>query len=162
MRTFFRTRRVMVVMLAAAMATGALAPLAEAGRRHERRYRGPVVERRVVVRPAYRRVVRAHRHVPYARYTVWRSHRGPVIAGFLGGLFLGATIANAAPVGYAYWDPYCHRSFGSLEVYYSHSHRHRHDGVVHVIEMPRGYHHDDAHYCDACDRDYWGDEHECD
>jgi hypothetical protein len=161
MKTILRLRRVMVGALIATMAIGALAPFAEAGHRKGRRYKGYTVERRVVVRPAYRTVV-ARRPVPYARYTVWRSNRGPVIAGFLGGLFLGATIANAAPAGYAYWDPYCHRSFASLDVYYSHSYGHHHDRVVHVIEVPDRCDWNDVHYCDRCDEQYWGDDHECD
>lgn len=162
MKNPIHTRSLMAVMLIAAMATSALAPLAEASHRQVRRVRGPVVERRVVVRSVAPRVVRYHRHAPYARYTVWRSPHGPAIAGFLGGLFLGATLAHAAPAGYAYWDPYCHESFVSLDLYYSHSLRHRHDHQVYVVEVPRGYHEGDFHYCDRCDQEYWGDEHECD
>lgn len=123
--------------------------------------RRPVYRDVEVYRPSYRSSVRVHRR-PSASYTVWRrSSHGPVIAGFLGGLFLGATIANAAPHGYAYWDPYCHQHFGTLELYYSHCSHHRHEHTIQVIEVPAGYGHSDYHYCDECEDEYWGDEHDC-
>lgn len=133
MNASMRIQRPLAVALLAILSVGAMAPFAEAGNRH-RRYRGHYVERRVVVRPVYRSV----RVYPHARYTVWRSGHGPVIAGFLGGLFLGATIANAAPDGFYYWDPYCHRGFASLELYDAHCRRHAHQRVIEVVEGPDG------------------------
>lgn len=158
MKTLMKIRRPMAIAMLAILATASVAPFAEAGRKH-RRYREVRVERRV--RPAYRsvRVVRR----PHASYTVWRrSSHGPVIAGFLGGLFLGATLANAAPHGFTYWDPYCHRGFASLEVYYSHCSNHRHERQIEVVEVPYGHDSRDVHYCDECDQEYWGDDHDCD
>jgi len=132
-----KVQRSLATTLLAVVAVGAIAPFAEASHRH-RRYRGPVyVERRVVVRPVYRSV-RVLRPAPYARYTVWHSGNGPVIAGFLGGLFLGATLTNAAPHGYVYWDPYCHRSFASLEVYDAHCRGSLHTEEIEVVEAPSG------------------------
>jgi hypothetical protein len=151
MRTRSKLQRFLTVGLLAVIVTGTLAPLAQAHGRY-RRYRGPVIERRVVVRPVYRSV-RVVRRVPYARYTVWRSGRGPVVAGFLGGLFLGATLANAAPHGYVYWDSYCHRGFASLELYDAHCRRHSHEHEIQVVEGD-----DDPPPCDDGDRGGWDDE----
>ncbi|HET9327056.1 MAG TPA: hypothetical protein VFQ05_09810 [Candidatus Eisenbacteria bacterium] len=160
----FRSRfqRLVTIAVMAAVVLGTVAPLAEAKKRH-RRYKGRVVERRVVVerRPVYRSV-RVVRHAPYARYTVWRSERGPVIAGFLGGLFLGATLSNAAPYGFVYWDSYCDRGFASLEMYDVHLRRHPHEHVIQVVEAPYGYESVDLHSCPDCGGEYWGDEHLCD
>lgn len=121
----------------------------------------PVYRTRTVYRDAYRPSYR-HRS-PYATYTVWRrGDSGAAFAGFVGGLFLGATLANAAPHGFAYYDPYCHDSFVSLNAYYSHCGHHHHARTVHVIEIPGGYDYDDYHYCDDCDDYYWGGDHDCD
>ena len=157
-----RLQRLVGIVLMAVIVLGTVAPLAEAKHRH-RRYRPVVVERRVIVerRPVYRSV-RVVRHAPYARYAVWRSEGGPVFAGFLGGLFLGATLSNAAPHGFVYWDSYCHRGFASLELYDVHLHRHVHEPVIQVVEAPVGYHSVDLHSCRGCGEEYWGDEHECD
>ena len=156
-----RFQRLVTVALMAAVVLGTVAPHAEARHRH-RRYRDRAVERVVVVeRPVYRSV-RVVRQAPYARYTVWRSERGPVIAGFLGGLFLGATLTNAAPQGFVYWDSYCHRGFASLEMYDVHLHRHPHEHVIQVVEAPYGYESVDLHTCRECGEEYWGDEHVCD
>ena len=67
-------------------------------------------------------------------YIVRHSSAGPAIAGFLGGLFLGATLVHAAPAGYVYYDPYCDEDFVSLEVYRTHLHCHHHARIVRVIE----------------------------
>src|SRR5262249_18665677 len=75
-----------------------------------------------------------YRQPTYSTYVVRRSNAGPVFAGFLGGLFLGASLAHAAPAGYAYYDPYCHESFATLDVYYEHVPVHHHPSVVRVIE----------------------------
>ena len=157
MRTFTNHRRWLAGLLLAAMATAAIAPLAEAGHARGRRYRGPMRETRIV-RPAYRP---SYGYAPGSTYTVWHSNGGSVIAGFVGGLFLGATLANAPPAGLAYWDPYCHAGFPSLEAYYSHCRAHHHARTVAVIEVPDGYGWHDYHRCDSCGDDYWGDGHDC-
>jgi len=158
MKSLSNHRRWLAGLLFAVMATTLVAPLAEAGHRKWRRYRGPTYETRVV-REVYRS---GHGHAHHGTYTVWRSNAGPAIAGFVGGLFLGATLAHAAPAGYVYWDSYCHRSFASLDAYDSHSGRYHHTRTVRVIEIPNGYDWDDYHYCDDCDDHYWGDGHDCD
>jgi len=157
-----RLQRLVGIALMAVIVLGTVAPLAEAKHRH-RRYRPVVVERRVIVerRPVYR-PVRVVRHAPYARYAVWRSESGPVMAGFLGGLFLGATLSNAAPQGFVYWDSYCHRGFVSLELYDRHLIYHEHEPVIQVFEAPADYGSVDLHSCRGCGAEYWGDEHVCD
>jgi len=155
MKTLMTIRRPVTIALLAVVAAGALAPIADAGSRY-RRYRGPRIERRVVVRPSYR-VMPVRRRVSYARYTVWRSGRGPVIAGFLGGLFLGATLSNAAPRGFTYWDPYCHRGFASLERYDAHCRFHSHEREINVVEVRPGYDQDDGPYLDDSGDSYGDD-----
>jgi hypothetical protein len=117
------------LVLAGILAT-TLAPAAEADRRsHRDRNHG---HDRVV---RYKRSHHGHGHG--STYVVRRSNAGPVIAGFLGGLFLGATLANAAPAGYDYYDPYCHERFASLDRYHWHLRRHRHPKVIRVVEVRR-------------------------
>jgi hypothetical protein len=90
-------------------------------------------------RPTYRTRVVYRDYHPASTYVVRRSSSaGPVVAGFLGGLFLGAVLANAAPAGYAYYDPYCHERFASLSVYRAHSARFHHAGVVRVVAIDGG------------------------
>jgi hypothetical protein len=129
-----------------------------------RREARPVYRSRTVYRDVYRPSYRSsYRHrSPYATYTVWRrSNSGAVFAGFVGGLFLGATLANAAPAGFAYYDPYCHDTFATLGAYYSHCGVHRHTRTVHVIEIAAGYGYNDYHYCGGCEEHYWGASHSC-
>ena len=107
--------------------------MAEASRRV---YRGPYGERVIVRRVARPVVVR--RVVPRGSYAVWHSGSGPVVAGFLSGLFLGATLTHTAPQGFVYWDPYCHEGFASLDAYDTHCSRHRHPSVIQVVESDSG------------------------
>ena len=92
------------------------------------------------------RVVSAY---PVSRvvYTRRSSDAGPALAGFIGGLVLGSVISHAqeahayayAPPpcdngpDYFYYDPYCRRSYASLDDYACH--RWHHPGVVQVIEI---------------------------
>lgn len=125
-----RIQRWMAGALLAALVTAVLAPAVQADHKKKRRYKYvvPVRETRGVT----------HYHSPRSVYVVRRSSAGPVIAGFLGGVFLGATLANAAPAGFTYYDPYCDQRFVSLEVYGTHLHRHHHPGIVRVIEVESG------------------------
>lgn len=145
-------QRIVTGLALAGILAATLAPAAEAGRRNHR-YKERGHDRMV-------RYKRPH-HGSGSTYVVRRSHAGPVIAGFIGGLFLGATLANGAPAGYSYYDPYCRERFASLDGYHSHLRRHRHPKVVRVVEVHRstryierdGYHDD---YGDNYDhgRDY--------
>ena len=106
-----------------------------------RRYRGRdrIVRQVYVPRRDYRYRDYGRRH-RYAEYrVVRRSDAGPVIAGFIGGLFLGATLANAAPAGYEYYDPYCHKSYNTLSSYHGHLANCNHENTVRVRERERVY-----------------------
>ena len=91
-----------------------------------------------------------------------RSSEGPAIAGFLGGLFLGATLTHAAPDGYSYYDPYCHESFATLEIYRAHLRHYHHPNVVRVIELDNGEYahryHDQHRRWDDRDEGDWDDD----
>lgn len=128
-RSIYHTPRIAALMLAALLLAG-LAPMARADHDHGRRYKGEDWKRRQVVEAPYWRHGSA--------YTVRRSSAGPAIAGFLGGLFLGATLSHAAPAGYSYYDPYCDERFATLEIYRAHLHHHHHAAVVRVIESNSG------------------------
>jgi len=134
MRVFSSQKGWISSLLVAAIAVSSLAPAAEAGRRYKRHHRvyyaTPVV-RQVFVPQRVRYV----EPVRYSSYRVVYSDAGPVFAGFLGGLFLGATLANVAPAGYEYYDPYCGVTFVSLRAYHAHLDRGcGHESVVYVRE----------------------------
>ena len=122
--------RWMAGLLFVAIVTASVAPAAQADHRRGRRYKwaGPGYTTRVVTRY----------QSPGSVYIVRRSSAGPAIAGFLGGLFLGATLAHAAPAGFSYYDPYCDERFVSLEVYRGHLYHHHHPRIVRVIELDSG------------------------
>ena len=147
-----RCMRWMTGVLLLAFVTATVVPVAEAGNRRDRRYKGrdASCETRVVTRY----------HSPGSVYVVRRSNAGPAIAGFLGGLFLGATLAHAAPNGFVYHDPYCDESFVSLEIYRSHLRHHHHPRVVRVLERDSGHCVNTWHYRDGGwhDRDDWDDD----
>jgi len=140
MRPFTSYKRWIAGFLLAAFSMASLAPAAEAGHRW-RRYRGGgdcdvrVVRRVHAAAPA---IHSTHGGPGCGTYIVRRGSAGPVIAGFLGGLFLGASLASAAPVGYAYYDSYCGESFASLEIYYGHLRRHHHPRIARVIDVESG------------------------
>ena len=149
------THRGVRILLLAVFALVLAAPAADAGHRGRVRYKGhgPYVHRpRVVHTYAYRPV-----------YVERYSCSGPAFAGFLGGLVLGAAISNASPVyepDYAYYDPYCHERFASLDLYHGHFGRHHHPRVVHVIEVDSGRHVDTRTWDDGrwVSRGDWDDE----
>jgi hypothetical protein len=140
MKSGLRQERVLAIVMLAAMAIATFAPAALADR-GGRRYKGdgPVVHSRVITRGYRPSYGYAPRYGPGSVYIVRRSSSaGPAIAGFLGGLFLGATLANAAPRGYDYYDPYCNESFISLGAYRQHLYLHHHPSIVRVIEVGSG------------------------
>ena len=123
-----RHTRWMAGLLVLCMGLATIAPAAQADHYRGRRYKGGSRPPQVVT--PY--------HNPGSVYIVRHSSAGPAIAGFLGGLFLGATLAHAAPAGYVYHDPYCDENFVSLEVYRAHLHHHHHARIVRVIERDNG------------------------
>ncbi len=46
-------------------------------------------------------------------------------------------VTNAPPYGYRYYDPYCRRSFFTLDLFLAHAHRH--PRVVRVLALEAGY-----------------------
>jgi hypothetical protein len=125
-----RHTRQMASLLLAATVMAAMAPAAQADHGRYRRYKN--------VEPAHVTRVVTRYQSPGSVYIVRRSGPGPAIAGFLGGLFLGATLAHAAPAGFSYYDPYCDERFVSLEIYRAHLHHHYHPRVVRVIALDTG------------------------
>ncbi len=151
-RSIHYTPRMAALLLAAVLLSG-LAPMANADHQY-RRYKDDGWRRRQVVEAPYWRHGSA--------YVVRRSSAGPAIAGFIGGLFLGATLSHAAPAGYAYYDPYCDERFATLDMYRAHLYRHHHAGVVRVIELDSGdcvhtYRYQRGDWND-CDSDRWDDD----
>ena len=62
------------------------------------------------------------------------------LAGFIGGLALGAVLSSPSPPpdDYYYFDPYCGERFASLEIYRDHLRYHRHPRIARVIEIDSG------------------------
>jgi hypothetical protein len=142
-------RRWITGLLLAAIVLATVAPAAQADRRRVR-YKYPRgYETRVVTRQYY----------PGSVYVVRRSSAGHAIAGFLGGLFLGATLAHAAPAGFYYYDPYCDERFVSLEFYGGHLRHHHHPRIIRVMtvdsgECVRSYRYHDGEWRDWHDEDW--------
>lgn len=128
----------------AGLIVGALAlsmaavPAAEAGngKSKGRRYKGGESSRTV------------YHQYPVRRTVVRRSGSGagPVIAGFIGGLAVGAILgsqssrpAYAAPApaadDYYYYDPYCESRYASLDLYATHVRQCSHPRVVRVYDI---------------------------
>ncbi len=117
----------------------AAVPAAEAGNGNgkgkHRRYKGGDHSRTVV-----------HHSYPVRRTVVRRgSGAGPAIAGFIGGLAVGAILSSQssrpayaapppAPDDY-YYDPYCEERYASLEIYAGHVRHCSHPRVVRVYEI---------------------------
>jgi hypothetical protein len=81
----------------------------------------------------------AHGGAPARVFELHRSSSaGPAIAGFIGGLALGAVLSRAPRPDYGYYDPYCREHFASLGLYHSHLRGCRHPRVVRVIEISSG------------------------
>lgn len=130
-------RRFAATLMLGVLAASMIATAAEAGHGYGNRRWKPGPPRDYAVR----RVATSY---PTHRVTYVRSHSdaGPLFAGLVGGLILGAALSShAQPVvhtSYSYWDPYCDESFASLEVYRSHVGRYHHPRVVRVIEVGSG------------------------
>jgi hypothetical protein len=76
------------------------------------------------------------------------SSAGPVIAGIIGGIALGATLANANQrdhcqsrgyeSAYSYYDPYCRESFASFDACASHEQSCGHPRMIRMIDASNG------------------------
>lgn len=134
-------------LLLVLLATTLAAPAADAGHSKKKwKYR------KAYDSPACETIVVRHRYAPPRRVVVRHyDDPAPVLAGFLGGLFLGATLNHAASDGYFYYDPYCHERFASLDLYHRHFSKHYHPRIVRVVEVRTGRWVDSYHY----DRGAW-------
>lgn len=150
MKTMAIQRRWLAGLLIAGTALAATAPLAEAGHAYGRRYRGPAHETRVV-RGAYGC---DGGYAPRRTYIARRSSSGPALAGFFGGLVLGAALADRASSDVVYRDPYCHEDFSSLEIYASHCRSYHHPRTWSVIEVNGDHEGGRDRYDDRYDRRY--------
>ena len=149
-------RRVISTLMLSVVAGTLLAQTASAGNAygHYRRWKGGPPEREVRwVAPEPNRVVVVH-----------HSDAGPIFAGLVGGLILGAAIANAnsntqpvEPISYSYWDPYCHERFSSLAAYDAHLRYYHHPQYVRVIDVSDGRCVQRLNWCDHGWRPCGGD-----
>jgi hypothetical protein len=123
--------------MVAALALTAIAPSAEAkSRKH--RYKKARYEHRWD----------GHRRAPHRVVEIRRSSDGLPAFAFIGGLVLGSVLTHHAHASqyecavpaYVYRDPYCDRSFATLEIYVTHLRQHRHPRVVYVIDPHSGNH----------------------
>jgi hypothetical protein len=118
--------RALAMLLLVAVASATLAPAALADRGRGRHRDHP-------------RMVRVTHH--RGPWIVERHSDAGALVGFLGGLVVGSVLSNAStpppppPRVYEYEDPFCHRSFRSLEAYERHLAYHRHPGEVNVVEV---------------------------
>ena len=140
-----RNTKVIAFALTAVMALGTVAPALAGngngkGRGHGKKWRrGEVSEARSYggwnVRREYDGGRRSARYSGdgYARSYHRGSSAGPVFAGIIGGIAIGAILANRAhshePYQYDhddvyYVDPYCHKRYASLSVYAGSGHHH--------------------------------------
>jgi len=134
MKRMMQTRRAVATLMLGVVATMLVAPVAEAGHgRGHRRYK-----RVAVVREVRYAAPSCPTPVYYQRR---HSDAGPILAGIVGGLVLGAALSNAQPAvhaSYSYWDPYCEDSYTSLTSYRTHSRHCSHPQVVRVVEVRSG------------------------
>ena len=125
--------RALAALLLVALASASLAPAALADRGHGRTKRG------------WADGPGAVRMVHRGPYFIERHSDAGAIVGFLGGLVVGSILSNAPPPpppppppAYEYYDPYCSRSFLTIEAYDHHLDYHRHPRSVEVIEVHSG------------------------
>jgi len=152
MKSLLHPRRAVATLMLGVFATMLLAPVAEAGNgrgNHRRWKRHPVVREVRYVQPA-----------PRAHYVHRHSDAGPILAGIVGGIVLGAAIANAQPAvhaSYSYWDPYCEVRYSTLDRYRTHIRSCDHPRVVRVMDRRSGHHVRDLCWREDAWREYHGD-----
>jgi len=143
MRAF--DRKVLAGMAVTILALATVAPFAEAGTYRHRTsnsdyYRGPVVIQRSY--PSY---------PSGGRYYRSQSSVGPALAGFFGGLLLGAVLTNRSNQ-VVYRDPYCDRDFSSRQEFIDHCNRYHRSREVRIVHYSSGR----QYYDDCQDRGYYG------
>src|SRR5215475_9255333 len=137
-------RKVLAGMAVTILALATVAPFAEAGTYRRRTsnsdyYRGPVVIQRSY--PSYGRY-----------YYRSQSNVGPVLAGFFGGLLLGAVLTNRSNQ-VVYRDPYCDRDFYSRQAFIDHCNTYHRARQVRIVHYSSGR----QYYDDCQERGYYGD-----
>jgi len=136
-------RKVLAGMAVTILALATVAPFAEAGTYRRRTsnsdyYRGPVVIQRS--------------YPSGGRYYRSGSNVGPVLAGFFGGLLLGAVLTNRSNQ-VVYRDPYCDRDFYSRQAFVDHCNTYHRSREVRIVHYSSGR----QYYDDCQDRGYYGD-----
>src|SRR5215475_9356976 len=136
-------RKVLAGMAVTILALATVAPFAEAGTYRRRTsnsdyYRGPVVIQRSY--PSYGRY-----------YYRSQSNVGPVLAGFFGGLLLGAVLTNRSNQ-VVYRDPYCDRDFYSRQAFIDHCNQYHRSREVRIVYYSSGR----QYYDDCQSRGYYG------
>jgi hypothetical protein len=134
MNAFNRNRRPLAALVLATIAAASFTPAAYADRGHGK-VRGNWGPTPVVVQRAW--------YPTSTRYVVHRSSGAPVLAGLLGGLILGAAIANAAPpppppCPYVYVDPYCGSRWATFDDCAAHLSYHAGPRLVQVVDVRSG------------------------
>jgi hypothetical protein len=127
-----RKRRWAATLMLTVIVAAFVAPAAQAGMAHYRRWKPGPNGYSYSVRP----VVRSYPRY-YARQS---SGAAPFIAGLIGGAILGTALSQShahASVAASYYDPYCGISFGSLDACRAHFRGCGHPEVVRVIEGGR-------------------------
>jgi hypothetical protein len=132
MKTLLPIRRTIAVLMLSLVTLSSLAPAAMADRGgYPRHGNGGPHGREFRYQGWGRAPVIVERH----------SDAGPVIAGLVGGLLLGAVLSHQQPavhVHYSYWDPYDNAGFATLGECQDFIWRHDHPRVIRVIDDSDG------------------------
>ncbi len=134
MKTPLPIQRTIAVLMLSVITLGSLAPVALADR-------GGI--------PHWRNNGPRGREIRYAPqgwsggpvFVQRHSDAGPVLAGVVGGLILGAMLSHAQPavqVHYSYWDPYGNAGFATFGECQDFIWRHDHPRVIRVIDDSDG------------------------
>jgi hypothetical protein len=137
-------KKVLAGLAVTILALATVAPFAEAGTYRHRTSNSDY----------YRGSVTIHRSYPSGGYSYRRSsNAGPVLAGFFGGLLLGAVLTNHSSGQVVYRDPYCDRDFYSRQAFVDHCNTYHRSREVRIVRYSSG-----RDYYDACrDRGYYND-----
>ena len=131
MNPFIRYRRSLAALVLTMITAATFAPAAHADHGKYRRYRGPYYSQPV-------------QRVVYTRPVYVHQSGAPVLAGLVGGLILGAAIANAAPAPcppphvYAYVDPYCGSRWATFDDCAAHLSYHPGPQLVQLVDVSTG------------------------
>lgn len=155
-----RLERPLAGLMLVTIALAIAAPAAHAGHRKYKRSHGSYCETRVV------------RHVHHGpRYVIRDRCDGSALAGFVGGLIVGAVVSHAdagpeysAPrPAYDYYDPYCDIHFNTFDSCTPHFRHCDHPRVITVIETRSGrgvdrYRYEDGYWRTWDDDRDWDDD----